>query len=100
MDIDNLKADLDAVFAQAKQDKRDADFYLRILAQAVLTHGSDGFLSVDYSRGDDAKEAMANCQFEFGNGGVRIVRPNGELCGGRKSALRFKPSEEHGSKPC
>lgn len=86
MDIDNLKADLDVMFAQAEQDKRDADFYLRILAQAVLTHGSDGFLSVDYSRGAEAKEAMVNCQFEFGDGGVRIVRPDGELCGGRKPA--------------
>lgn len=76
MDITDLKAELDAMFAQAKQDKRDADFYLRILAQAVLTHGSDGFLPVDYSHGEAAKEAVTNCKFEFGAGGVRIVRPN------------------------
>lgn len=74
--IEQLPAGLETLFLQSKQNKRDADFYLRILIQAVLTHGNGGILQIDPLLSETAKSLATTGRIEFGNGEVRITDVN------------------------
>lgn len=72
MEINQLKRELDNLILNAKVNKRDADFYLRVLVQVILTHGTSGALTVDVNLASMATDAANNCQIEFGDGVIKI----------------------------
>ena len=73
VNIEALTNDLASVLKEAKQDRADAKFYMRILIQVLLTYGKDGFLPVDYSKGKIAQDLAGTVGLAFGDGGVRLV---------------------------
>ena len=72
-EIDNLKRHLDELVLEARNDRRDAEFYLRILIQAVLTFGENGVLKIDVGKGEEAKRLANTATIEFGNGEVKLI---------------------------
>lgn len=74
MKIEDAAKLIAGVISQAKNDRRDADFYLRILIQAILTHGINGSLGINPSLSDEAKDFVKNGTIEFGDGIVTITK--------------------------
>ena len=60
-----------------QQLKRDKDFYLRVLIQAVITN--NGVLNIDPSKSKEATEFMETKSLEFGNGKIYIHKECGSL---------------------
>ena len=75
--IKEVQSLLTEITQESKRNKRDADFYLRVLIQAILTHGVGGVLSIDPSQGFKAQELMSNA-IEFGGNAVRVIRKEQE----------------------
>ncbi len=60
-----------------KQLKKDRDFYLRVLVQAVIT--SEGVLKIDPSKSEEALKMMKESTLEFGNGKVCFHKEAGSI---------------------
>lgn len=69
--ISKLDGELRKILQVARDDRRDADFYLRILVQAALANG--GELIIDPSFADAAFAALTTSRIEFGNGKVTVT---------------------------
>lgn len=72
MNIYNLINELKSLVSDSEQNKRDADFYQRIICQLILTHGVNGKLSCDPNLYEQSKEAM-KFQIIFGYGQIEII---------------------------
>lgn len=75
--IEQLVEDQQTLLNEVKQLKRDHDFYLRILVQAVLTN--DGILEINPAYSEEATKKMKNVQLEFGNGKVCFHKEKGSI---------------------
>jgi hypothetical protein len=71
-EVDDMKWHLDKLFSEAKNDRRDAEFYLRLLVQAVLTYGENGVLKIDIGKGQEARRLAETARIEFGMGEIRV----------------------------
>lgn len=78
--IENFEKQLEEqqqLLNEFKQLKKDRDFYLRILIQAVITN--DGVLKIDPSQSEEALKRMKESTLEFGNGKVCFHKETGSI---------------------
>jgi hypothetical protein len=69
--LDKFVEELDDLRQFARDQHGDAQFYLRVLAQAVLSHG--GELRVGPSLAEEAWAKLQTHRLEFCDGGVRFT---------------------------